>query len=85
MNCLAVFNQAPVGNDKLLKRSVDVVIVNVGNEAVDAGVDAGRLRSMDDTLLPVPGLLVPASRRCHGRMRHPESIDRYPGSSSAVH
>src|SRR6516162_5962928 len=43
MNRAAVAHQVRLRHDKLLERSVDGVKVDIGEEAVDAGVDARRL------------------------------------------
>jgi hypothetical protein len=42
----AMADEVAVRGDKLLERRIDRVEINIGDEAVDAGVDAGRLGSM---------------------------------------
>jgi hypothetical protein len=42
----AMADEVGVRGDKLLERRIDRVEINIGDEAVDAGVDAGRLGSM---------------------------------------
>ena len=42
MNSAAVPHDIAVGGDELLERGIDVVEIDIGDEAIDAGVDAGR-------------------------------------------
>src|SRR5271170_6537447 len=46
----AMADEVGVRDDKLLERRIDRVEINIGDEAVDAGVDAGRLGSMQVTV-----------------------------------
>ena len=41
-----VTHDMPVRHDELPERSLDLVEVGVGDESIDAGVDAGRLAAM---------------------------------------
>jgi hypothetical protein len=42
----AMADEVGMRGDKLLERRIDSVKLNIGYEAVDAGVDAGRLGAM---------------------------------------
>src|SRR5262245_37638512 len=42
----AVAHDVSMRHDELLERSLDIVEIDVGNEAVDTGIDAGRLLSV---------------------------------------
>ena len=46
----AVAHDVCVRHDELLEWSRDVVEIDVGNEAVDAGIDAGRFLAMHEAL-----------------------------------
>src|SRR5258708_23131577 len=50
MNRAAMQDDILVGDDELLQRRIDIVEIDVGDEAVDGGIDAGRLPAMDITL-----------------------------------
>ena len=47
MNAATMPHDIVMRDDELLQRRVDVVEVDVGDEAVESGVDAGRLVAMD--------------------------------------
>src|SRR6516164_11003589 len=42
MNRVAMAHEIGVGGDELLERRIDVVKMDIGDEAIDAGVDARR-------------------------------------------
>ena len=42
MDFAAIAHEIFLGRDELLERRLDVVEIDIGNEAVDAGIDAGR-------------------------------------------
>src|SRR5262245_9498037 len=44
VDCSAVPDNIGMRRDELLERRVDLVEVDIGDEAVDSGIDAGRLR-----------------------------------------
>src|SRR5260370_12500320 len=50
MNGTAVPHDVAVRGHELLERGIDVVEIDIGEEAVDAGVDAGRALAMDIAL-----------------------------------
>src|SRR5271169_3107464 len=56
---VAMADQIAMRRDELLERRVDVVEINVGDEAVDACINAGRLRAKHESLL--------ADQAGHGR------------------
>src|SRR5215510_4612414 len=50
MDLAAVAHDVGLLDDELLEQRIDVVKPNVGDEAVDAGVDAGRRRAVYEAL-----------------------------------
>src|SRR5262249_54268624 len=50
VNCRAMPYELAMRCDEPLERSLDLVEINVGNESIDAGVDARRLRPMQITV-----------------------------------
>src|SRR5215510_9928479 len=82
VNCSAMPNEIGMRRNELPEWSIDLVEINIGDESVDGGVDASRLRPMHVTIRRNK-IRQPANPQVRARRQQTERSGRCLGNSNA--